>query len=91
MRSLQVTGTAIDLATQNSPFDAGSTVVAINFSAESDVVVQGSVDEAFTVPVDLATLAARGVSGSVQEVTLTYQYVRVNSYDGVAQLTFLAD
>ena len=56
MKVLQLTQVAVDLAAQNSPFSAGATVVAVNNSAE-EVTVQGSVDQAFTVPVTLVAEA----------------------------------
>lgn len=78
MRSLEVNNTAIDLQAQNIPFNPGSTVVAINTSAESRTI-QGSVDAAFTSPVTLATLTAAGLANSVQTITPTYQYIRTSA------------
>lgn len=78
MRVLEVNNTAIDLNAQTAPFLPNYTVVAVNTSAEQRVI-QGAVDEAFTSPVTLATLAAAGTAGSVQEVTPTYQYIRTSA------------
>lgn len=80
MRSLEVNNTAIDLQAQNVPFNPGSTVVAINTAAETRVI-QGSVDEAFTAPVTLATLAAAGLANSTQTITPTLQYIRTSAAD----------
>ena len=90
MRALAVTETAIDLEAQTVPFLSNNTVVAVNYSAE-EVTVQGAVDEAFTVPVTLATLAAAGTAGAIQEVTLDYQFVRAMAYDAAAVVHFLAN
>lgn len=78
MRVLEVNNTAIDLNAQAAPFLPNYTVVAVNTSAETRTL-QGSVDAAFTSPVTLATLAAAGLAGSVQEVTPTYQYIRTSA------------
>ena len=78
MKVLEVNNTAIDLNAQTAPFLPNYTVVAINTSAEQRVL-QGSVDEAFTSPVTLATLTAAGTAGSCQEVTPTYQYIRTSA------------
>jgi hypothetical protein len=78
MRALEVNNTAIDLALQDAPFLSNYTVVAINGSAEQRVL-QGSVDEAFTSPVVLATLAAAGAAGAIQTVTLAYQFIRTSA------------
>ncbi len=78
MQLLEVNNTAIDLNDQNHPFVPNNTVVAINTSAETRVI-QGSVDSAFTSPVTLATLAAAGLTGSAQQITPTYQYIRTSA------------
>lgn len=78
MRCLEINNTAIDLNAQVAPFLPNNTVVAINGSAEQRVV-QGSVDEAFTSPVTLATLAVAGTAGAIQNVTLAYQYIRTSA------------
>ena len=78
MRALEVNNTAIDLAAQDAPFLSNYTVVAINSSAEQRVL-QGSIDEAFTSPVTLATLTAAGTAGAIQQVVLAYQYVRTSA------------
>lgn len=78
MRVLEINNTAIDLNAQVAPFMPNNTVVALNTSAETRVV-QGSVDEAFTSPVTLATLAAAGLAGACQAVTLDYQYIRTSA------------
>ena len=78
MRVLEVNNTAIDTSLQDAPFLSNNTVVAINTSAETRTL-QGSVDAAFTSPVTLATLAAAGLAGSVQSVTLAYQYIRTSA------------
>lgn len=78
MRVLEINNTAIDLQAQVSPFNPGATMVALNGSAESRVI-QGSVDAAFTSPVTVATLAAAGLAGAVQEITPTLQYIRTSA------------
>lgn len=78
MRVLEINNTAIDLNEQSAPFLPNNTVVALNGSAEQRVV-QGSVDEAFTAPVTLATLAAAGTAGAIQSVTLAYQFIRTSA------------
>lgn len=78
MKCLEINNTAVNLATQDVPFLSNYSVVAINGSSE-ERVIQGSVDEAFTSPVTLATLAAAGTAGAIQNVTLTYQYVRTSA------------
>lgn len=90
MRVLQLTEVATDLAEQLIPFLSDYTVVAVNQSAEA-VLIQGSVDEAFTVPVTLATLGVKGATGSIQEVTLEYQYVRAFAYDETAVAHLLSN
>lgn len=81
MKSLEIGNTAVDLQAQENPFNPGATVVAVNSSAESRVL-QGSVDEAFTSPVTIATLAAAGVTGCIQTITPTLQYIRVSTGGG---------
>lgn len=78
MRCLEINNAATDLNDEVVPFVPNNTVVAINGSAEQRVV-QGSVDEAFTSPVTLATLAAAGTAGAIQMVTLSYQYIRTSA------------
>lgn len=78
MRVLEINNTAIDLLAQAAPFQPNYDVVAMNGSAEQRVV-QGSDDEAFTSPVTLATLAAAGTAGAVQNVNLAYQYIRTSA------------
>jgi hypothetical protein len=78
MRVLEVNNTAIDLNEEAAPFLPNNTVVALNGSAETRVL-QGSDNAAFTVPVTLATLAAAGLAGAVQSVTLAYQFVRTSA------------
>ncbi len=77
MRVLQINNTAVDLATQDVPFLSNYDVLAIGASG---LVIQGSVDAAFTSPVTLATLDA----SLAALVRLTYQYVRVSTSAPVA-------
>lgn len=78
MRCLEINNTAIDLQAQDVPFNPGSTMVAVNGSAEQRVV-QESDDEAFTSPVTVATLAAAGTAGAIQMITPTLQYIRTSA------------
>ena len=78
MRILEINNTAIDLSVQDAPFLPGYDVIAMNGSAEQRVV-QGSVDQAFTSPVTLATLAAAGTAGAVQQISLAYKYIRTSA------------
>jgi hypothetical protein len=90
MRSLVITETAVDLAAQAAPFLPNYTAVAANFSAE-EVTLEGSVDEAFTIPVTLATLAVAGTAGAIQEVVLEYQYIRAGTYDATGVVHLLGN
>lgn len=78
MRSLEINNTAIDLLVQDAPFQPNYSVVAINGAAETRVV-QGAIDEAFTAPVTIATLAAAGLAGAIQTINLAYQYIRTSA------------
>ncbi len=78
MRVLEINNTAIDLQAQDVPFNPGSTMVALNTSAESRTI-QESDDEAFTSPVTVAVLAAAGTAGACQEITPTLQYIRTSA------------
>ena len=77
MRVLQISNTATDLSTQDVPFLSNYNVVAIGANG---LVVQGSVDAAFTSPVTLGTIGA-SLAVAVQ---LSYQYVRVSTAAPVA-------
>lgn len=77
MRVLQINNTATDLSLQDVPFLSNYNVVAIGANA---LVIQGSVDEAFTSPVTLGTITA-SLAVAIQ---LSYQYVRVSTSAPVA-------
>lgn len=78
MRVLEINNTAIDLTVQDVPFLPNNTVIAVNTSAEQRVI-QGSVDQAFTSPVTIATLPAAGLANSIQAITLAYDYIRTSA------------
>jgi hypothetical protein len=77
MRALQISNTAKDLSLEDVPFLSNYTCVVIGASG---LVIQGSVDAAFTSPVTLATLT----TSLAQTIQLTYQYVRVSTVANAA-------
>jgi len=81
MRALQISNTATDLSLQDAPFLPNYTVVV---TGANGLVIQGSVDEAFTSPVTLATLSA-SLAATVQ---LSYQYIRVSTAAPAALIGF---
>lgn len=79
MKCLEINNTAVDLAAQNVPFLPNYSLVAINGSAEQRVIQQAD-DEAFTENVEtVATLAAAGTAGAIQNVQFTRQYARTSA------------
>jgi hypothetical protein len=72
MRALQISNTVTDLAAEDVPFLSNYTCVVVGASG---LVIQGSVDAAFTSPVTLATLTA----SLAQTIQLSYQYIRVST------------
>ena len=73
MRALTLSGTALDLLAQDTPFLPGMTAVA---TGANGLVVQGAEDEAFTTPVTLATLTT---AAPFQTIELTYRWIRVST------------
>lgn len=79
MKCLEINNDPTDLAAQDAPFLPNYTVVALNGSAEQRVIQQAD-DEAFTENVEtVATLAASGAAGAIQEITPTRQFLRTSA------------
>lgn len=79
MRVLEISNTAIDLVTQDAPFQVGNDVVVVNTSSESRIVeTSDSSGSGYTT---VATLGAAGATGSMQKVNLNKRYVRTSSGD----------
>lgn len=76
MRIMLVNNTAIDLSLTATklPFKPQTTVGVVNFTGGS-LVLQDSVDLAFTAPLTLATVPTL----AMQEVTLRNQFLRVST------------
>lgn len=81
MRVLEIGNAGVNLLDQVAPFQPNYSVVVQNTAAEQRVLQEAD-DAAFTTPTTLATLAAAGVSGSIQNVTFNKQYVRVSTGGG---------
>ncbi|MES2091334.1 MAG: hypothetical protein V4532_15360 [Pseudomonadota bacterium] len=77
MQVLQINNTAKDLSLEDVPFLPNYTV---GVCGAAGLVIQGSVDAAFTSPVTLATLT----SSLIQEISLDYQYIRVSTVANAA-------
>lgn len=73
MRSLQINNTATDLLSQDTPFLPGQTMVA---TGANGLVVQGSDDATFTVPVTLTTI---GAANAFNTFVARYRYIRVST------------
>lgn len=81
MRVLEIGNAGVDLLEQVAPFQPNYSVVVENTAAE-ERVLQEDDDPAFGTPTTLATLAAAGASGSIQNVTFNKRYVRVSTGGG---------
>lgn len=73
MKVLAITGTEIDLSTQNVPFLSNYTVVLINLTAGTLVVQESATSgSGFTTLKSLAT-------NEIAEVTFNKQYIKVST------------
>ncbi|MCU0694408.1 MAG: hypothetical protein MUF54_23730, partial [Polyangiaceae bacterium] len=81
MRAYTLNNTALDLQSQNVPFNPGSTIVALNLTAGS-LTVQEADDSAFTSPATVATIA----TNIATEITPTKRYLRVSTAANVTLL-----